>query len=199
MSSEASIVAGIASRYTSALFDLAAEAERDAGLARDLGVAGGALDQVAADLEVLRLVIDQSPDFRRMMTSPVITREDQARAVAAIAAKAQLSGLTRNFLGLLAKNRRLFVLPRIIEAYVALLADLRGEVRAEVASARALSDAQRAALVEQLRGALGKEVSVAERVDESLLGGLVVKVGSRMIDSSLKTKLANLKLALKEA
>lgn len=174
---------GLAERYANALFELA---ETDK-----------ALDQVAAELQQLRELIEGSPDLARLIRSPVIGRGDQARAIDAVLAQAGASGLIRRFIGVVAQNRRLFVLPDIIAAFAKRLAERRGETPAEVASAKPLSAQQLAQVTAALRKAVGTNVSLATRVDPSLLGGLVVRVGSRMVDSSLKTKLLRLSLAIK--
>jgi F-type H+-transporting ATPase subunit delta len=178
-------VSGLAERYAAALFELADERR--------------ALDEVANDLRQLRAMINQSPDLRRLVRSPVLSRAEQARAIAAIAEKAGLSPLTRNFLGLVASNRRLFAVPDMIEAYLRQLAERRGEVTAEVRAAQELTPAQRAAVEEQLKRVVGSKVAVDIQVDPGLLGGLVVKVGSRMVDASLKSKLHRLQAAMKGA
>lgn len=183
MASEAKGVSGLAERYAAALFDLADERKE--------------LDAVASDLQSLRAILRESGDFRRLIRSPVLSREEQGKAVAALGGTMGLSPLTRNFLGLLAQNRRLFALPEMIEGYLRQLAERRGEVTAEVLSAQDLSPAQREAVNEQLRKVVGRKVAVDIQVDPSLLGGLVVKVGSRMIDASLKSKLHRLQLAMK--
>lgn len=183
MASKTAGVTGLAERYAAALFDLADERK--------------ALDAVAYDLTQLRHMIDDSSDLRRMIRSPVLQRDEQAKAIGAVAERAGLKDLTRNFLGLLARNRRLFALPEMIRGFLAILAARRGEVTAEVISAQELSPAQRKAVDERLRKAVGGKVAVDLRVDPSLLGGLVIKVGSRMVDASLKNKLARLALAMK--
>jgi len=174
---------GLAARYAAALFDLADEKKQ--------------LDQVAADLASLKKAIGESGDLRRLVRSPVLSRADQARAMAALLDRAGASELVRRFVGLVAQNRRLFVLSDMIDSYLSQLAGRRGEMTAEVVSARPLSDAQRDAVAEVLRKAVGGKVAVAARVDPALIGGLVVKVGSRLIDSSLRTKLHRLQLAMK--
>jgi F-type H+-transporting ATPase subunit delta len=173
----------IAVRYANALFELA-ESQN-------------ALDAVAGDLKTLKAMIRESEDFVRLIDSPVLSRVEQGNAVAALAKAAQFNALTTNFLGLAAKNRRLFALAGIIEAFLGQLAAKRGEVSAKVASAVPLSQAQLETLVSTLKTTFGGNVAVDVAVDPSLLGGLVVKVGSRMVDSSLKTKLQHLKLAMK--
>jgi F-type H+-transporting ATPase subunit delta len=142
-------------------------------------------------------LIDESADLKRLIRSPVLSRADQGKAIAALAEKAGFQALVRNILGLLAKNRRLFVLPDVIEAYLTELAVRRGEVTAEVISAQPLNDAQKQSLDERLRRAVGGKVAIETRVDPSLLGGLIVKLGSRMVDASLSSKLQRLQLAMK--
>lgn len=176
-------LSGLAGRYALALLELADETK--------------SLDAVAEDLRALRQIIEESEDFRRLLRSPLISREDQSKALAAILDKAGSGETTRRFGQVLARNRRLFVLPQIIEAYLAELARRRGEVTAQVTSAVELSDAQRQALIERLKATVGGKVQVDVKVDKSLIGGLIVKVGSRMIDNSLRSKLQRLQLAMK--
>jgi F-type H+-transporting ATPase subunit delta len=175
--------AGLADRYATALFELA-ESEK-------------LLDIVAADLEQVARLIDETDDFRRLIRSPVVSRDDQGKALAAVAEKAGLNDTTRRFFGVLARNRRLFVLPAIIAAFLELLSAGRGETSAEVVSAKPLSETQLTDVRAALKKAVGSDVAVQARVDPGLLGGLIVKVGSRMIDSSLNTKLQQLRLAMK--
>ena len=176
-------MAGLAERYAAALYELADE--------------GKALDRVAADLRSLARALDDSADLTRLIRSPVLGRQDQGRAIQAILDKMGADALTAKFLGLVAQNRRLFALPAMIRAYLAELARRRGEIAAEVTSAQALSAAEADAVTAALRQAVGAKVTVETRVDPSLLGGMVVRVGSRMVDSSLKTKLQKLELAMK--
>jgi F-type H+-transporting ATPase subunit delta len=183
VAAEAKGVSGLAERYALALFDLADERK--------------ALDQVADDLRGLRGLLRDSADLARLIRSPVLSRQEQAKAIAAVAQAAGLSPLTRNFLGLLAQHRRLFALPDMIEGFLRQLADRRGEVTARVVAAQPLTAEQRAAVDERLRKAVGSKVAVDVEVDPSLLGGLVIKVGSRMIDASLKSKLYRLQLQMK--
>lgn len=183
MSSQTQESGGLAERYSRALFDLADE--------------GRVVETIAKDLDNLASMIDSSPDLTRLIRSPVISRFDQQRAMAALVNAADMHALTGNFIGLLARNRRLFILPAIIRAFRELLARRRGETAAEVTSAQKLSAAQLSALAAQLKKVVGTDVSVADRVDPSILGGLVVRVGSRMVDSSLRTKLQRLRLAMK--
>jgi F-type H+-transporting ATPase subunit delta len=179
------IVEGVAGRYASALFDLAKEGSKVADLEQALGA--------------FQSLLDQSPDLSRLVRSPVISANDQGRAIGAVLERAGIGGLAANFLKLVTNNRRLFVVQDIIKAYRALAAKARGEVTAEVTSAVPLNDEQVKVLKDTLKASVGKDVTLQSRVDPSLLGGLIVKVGSRMIDSSLKTKLQNMKVALSEA
>ncbi len=182
MATDDTIIEGVAGRYATALFDLAKDNSKIA--------------EVEGDLVNFQKLLDESSDLKRMVRSPVIAAEDQARALGAVFVKAGIGGLAANFLKLIAKNRRLFAVEDMIKAFRRQAAKARGEVTAEVTSAVALSDAQTASLKETLKASVGKDVTLNARVDPSLLGGLVVKVGSRMIDSSLKTKLQNLKVIL---
>lgn len=185
MAKDETIVEGVAGRYASALFDLAKENAKVA--------------EIESDLEKFQRLLDISADLKTMVRSPVISSEDQTRALSAILEKAQIGGLTANFLKLIAGNRRLFAVSGMIQAFRAQAARARGEMAAEVTSAVALSEAQITALKATLKESIGKDVTLNSRIDPSLLGGLVVKVGSRMIDSSLKTKLQNLKVTLSGA
>lgn len=178
-------VSGVAGRYATALFELA-EAQ-------------GALDAVAADLGKISAMLAASEDLTRLVRSPLFSAEEQGRAFSAVLDKAGISGLVKNFAGLVIKNRRLFALADMISAYGALLAQKRGEVTAQVTSAHVLGDAQVESLKAALKAATGRDVRIDTKVDAGLLGGLIVKVGSRMIDSSLRTKLNSLKIAMKEA
>jgi len=183
VSSETAGSNGLADRYASALYDLAYERN--------------ALDQVAADLRSLKAMLTESADFRRFISSPIVSREDQQKGIDAIAQGAALSDLVRNFLGLIAQNRRLFALGGMADAYLARLASARGEVTATVHSAKYLSDAQVASLSAALKQAVGKDVAMNIFIDPTILGGLIVKIGSRMVDNSVRTKLQRLQLAMK--
>jgi F-type H+-transporting ATPase subunit delta len=176
---------GLAGRYALALFELAEDQD--------------ALDAVAGDLASLRGMIDESADLRRLIQSPVLSRDEQGRALATLGEKAGFEPLTRQFLGVLAHQRRLFALPEVVAAYDAMLAEHKGEVGAEVTSAVPLSEEQLASVQRHLSAAVGQAVKLSTSVDPSLLGGLVVRVGSRMIDASIRTKLHQLELALKGA
>lgn len=183
MASEATGLSGVAGRYAAALYELADESKE--------------LDAVADDLRVLRRLIDESEDLRRVIRSPLISRQDQAKAMAALLEKAGLGKTARHFVGVAAQNRRLFLLPAMIDAYLATLAARRGELSAEVTSAALLAPHHVDALKAQLAKAMGKAVNLNFKIDPALIGGLVVKVGSRMVDSSLKSKLQRLQLAMK--
>jgi F-type H+-transporting ATPase subunit delta len=174
---------GLAGRYANALFELAQDQK--------------AVDTVSADLAGLRRALETSPDLARLVRSPVFSAEDHAKALKAILEKMGANTLTTKFVLLLAQKRRLFVLTHVIAAFESLLAKSRGETEAEVTAARALSDGEVAELRAVLKSKLGKEPRLHAKVDPSLLGGLVVKVGSRMIDSSLRTKLDGLRAAMK--
>ncbi len=174
---------GLAGRYATALFELA-DADKQ-------------LDDVAGDLAAVGAMIESSDDLTRLIRSPVISRDDQARAVMAVLEKAKIGELATKFVGVVARNHRLFALPAMIKGYHALLAARRGEATAEVVSAKKLSDRQLKAIGKSLKSAVGTKVAIDARVDAELLGGLVVKVGSRMVDSSLRTKLGQLRLAMK--
>jgi len=183
VSSDVSGATGLAGRYATALFELADEQK--------------ALDQTAEDLTSIGAMLEESDDLVRLIRSPVITKNDQQSAMQAVMEEAGIGDLTRNFIGVVIENRRLFALPGMIKGYLALLANARGEATAEVISAKPLSDAQQQAIMDSLRKAVGTKVAIDAKVDETLLGGLIVKVGSRMVDTSLKTKLAGLRLAMK--
>ncbi len=189
MAQEQRIVAGAAARYATALFELARDAD---------ATSGGALDTVAKDLDTLQSLLDQSEDLRRLVRSPVFSRDQQSAGINAVITKAELGTLTKNFIGLVARNRRLFAIEDMIIAYRSLLAKHRGELTASVVSAVPLNDDHVATLKAVLKESLGREVKLNTQVDSGLIGGLIVKVGSRMIDSSLRTKLSNLKIAMKE-
>ncbi len=183
MPAETVNVSGISGRYATALFDLAKEQ--------------GQLDAVAADLAGLQGLFDESADLVRLVRSPMFSREDQTAAIGAVLEKAGTGQLVRNFVSVVGQNRRLFALPGMIADFNRLLAAHRGEVVADVVSAHPLSDSQLAAVKAAASQAIGREVTLAASVDDSLIGGLIVKVGSRMVDASLRTKLQSLKFAMK--
>ncbi|WP_217574017.1 F0F1 ATP synthase subunit delta [Mesorhizobium sp. GbtcB19] len=177
---------------------ISAVAERYAGSLFELALQDNSVAKVEADLASFEAMLNDSGDLSRLINSPVFSSEDQAKAIAAIADKAGITGLVGNFLRVVARNRRLFAVPGMIKAFRRIAADHRGEASAEVTSAHALTAAQQTELKATLKSIAGKDVAIAMTVDPSLLGGLIVKMGSRQIDTSLKTKLNSLKLALKE-
>jgi F-type H+-transporting ATPase subunit delta len=185
LASENAGASGLAERYAAALFDLADERH--------------ALDAVAGDLRELRAMLEASPDLVRLLRSPVLSRDEQGKAIAAIGEQAGLSQLTRDFLGVVARNRRLFDVPGMIQAYLAQLAARRGEVTAEVTVAQPLDEQRQAALTEQLRRVVGARVAVDVKVNPALLGGMIVRVGSRMVDASLNSRLQRLRLTMRSA
>jgi len=176
---------GLAGRYAVALFELADEAK--------------ALDAVAGDLKTLDAMLGGSADLARLVRSPVLDRDMQWKAMEALLDKMGANDLTKKFLGVVTANRRLFALAAIVKGYLAELAARRGEVMADVVTAHALSATQTKALEAALKTAVGGKVEIAHRVDPSILGGMIVKIGSRMVDSSLRTQLQKLKFAMKGA
>jgi F-type H+-transporting ATPase subunit delta len=183
LASETTGVSALAGRYAAALFDIAEERR--------------AFDEVASGLRQLRAMLAASGDLMRLVRSPILSRLEQARAIAALARGAELSPLVRDFLAVVAKNRRLFAVPAMIEAYLARLAERRGEVTAAVTTAQPLSETQIEALSEHLHRTVGRRVFVDARVDPRLIGGMIVKVGSRMVDGSVESKLRRLQMAMK--
>lgn len=184
MAQSGSIISAVAQRYAGSLYELAADSK--------------AVARVEEELSRFEALVSGSDDLKRLIESPVFSAGDQLKAIAAVADKAGISGLTGNFLRVVARNRRLFAMPGIIQAFRRLAAEARGEVEAQVVSAHNLTAAQQAELKTALKAVAGKDVAISLTVDPTLLGGLVVRMGSRQIDTSLKTKLASLKLALKE-
>jgi F-type H+-transporting ATPase subunit delta len=176
-------VSGVPGRYATALFELAREDQT--------------VDQVGADLANFQALLDESEDLGRLVRSPVFSAEDQISALQAICEKAGIKSLALNFIKLAAQNRRLFVLSDMIKAYRTLVAQSKGEISAEVISADTLSPKHLDDLKAAIKASVGRDVQLSTRVDSSILGGLIVKVGSRMVDNSLKTKLQNLKIAMK--
>lgn len=184
VSSSAFLTSRVAGRYATALFEIA----------RD----GGTLDKVEADLGALDAALSDSDDLREMIASPIPTRDEQGAAMKAIAAKMDLGSEVTNTVGLMAANRRLFVLTAMIEGVQALIADHRGEMTAQVTAATPLDERQTDALAQTLKGSVGKDVKLEIAVDRSLIGGMIVKLGSRMIDTSIRAKLGNLQNKMKE-
>ena len=185
MAAEDPSVSGVSGRYATALFELARD-ER-------------AIDAVKADLDTFAAMLEQSADLRRLVRSPVFAAEVQLKALSAVLDKAGITGVSANFLKVLTVNRRLFAISDVIRAFNALVAKFRGEATADVTVAEALSDKNLEALKASLKSVTGKDVILNVKVDRSLIGGLVVKLGSRMVDSSLRTKLNSIKHAMKEA
>lgn len=177
--------AGIAGRYAVAIFELAEDS--------------GDLDTVANHLGQLKEAIAGSDDLSRLISSPIVSRDEQAAAMAAICDKMEIGAPVSSMIGLMAMKRRLFALPDVISVFEALLADHRGIVPAEVSSALPLTDAQREDLEATIKKSVGADIALDVTVDESLIGGLVVKVGSKMIDTSIRSKLAALQTVMKEA
>ena len=178
------VVSGVAGRYASALFDLAREHRL--------------VDAVLADLDRFEGLLRESEDLRRLVKSPVFTADEQTRAVGAVLDKAGITGSAGNFIRLVASNRRLFALPDMIRGYRTLVADFKGIVRAQVTVAEQPSERVMGDIKSALRDVAKAEVDVDVRVDPGLIGGLIVKIGSRMVDASLRTKLNSIKLAMKE-
>lgn len=174
---------GLAGRYATAVFELAEEQ--------------GAVDAVSRDLAALKGVIHESADLARLVKSPVFGAEEQVKALAPVLALLNLSPLSTKFVLTVAHKRRLFVLDAIIAAYERLVARARGEIAADVTAARPLKESEMTSLKAVLKARLGREPRLSSRVDPALLGGLVVKVGSRMIDTSLRTKLEGLSAVMK--
>ncbi len=174
---------GLSGRYATALFDLAID--------------GKALDSVGTSLATLKDALAASADLETLTTSPMMTRKQTSAGIAAVAGALGLDKLTTSFLGVLAQNRRLATLPHIIRDFQALAAARRGEITARVTAAHPLSAAQQKALTAKLKAGIGRDVALDITIDPAILGGLVVRVGSRMIDSSLKTRLDALGQALK--
>jgi len=184
LAEQSGVLTQIARPYATALFDLAKSE--------------GTLDAVETGLSDIQKLAGESEDFRRFLRSPVISADAKSGAVDTILSKAKASPTVANFVKVVAHNGRLFALPAIIKTFQALAAKERGEVSAEVTSSTPLSDSQLKSLADTLKAKIGKTVTLTEFVDPSLIGGLVVKVGSQMIDSSLKTKLQAMKIAMKE-
>jgi len=181
---EEPIISGMAGRYATALFELALDNK--------------AVDAVKADLETFDRLIAENPDLARLVRSPVFSAEQQAGALSAVLEKTGIGGLTAQFLKVVTSNRRLFAVRDMVRAYGAMVARHHGEVTAQVTVAEPLSEPHRAAIKETLDAVTGKDVGLDVKVDPAIIGGLVVKLGSRMVDSSLRTKLNSIKHAMKE-
>jgi F-type H+-transporting ATPase subunit delta len=178
-------VSGVSGRYATALFELARDEK--------------SVDAVRADLDRFDALLNESADLMRLVRSPVFSADAQSRAIAAVLEKAEISGISAKFLKVLTANRRLFAVSDSIRAFRALVAKFKGEATADVTVAEALSDKNLDALKTALKSVTGKDVALNVKVDPSIIGGLVVKLGSRMVDSSLRTKLNSIRHAMKEA
>ena len=185
MAAENPSVSGVSGRYATALFELARDEK--------------SIDAVKADLDRFNAMLDESADLKRLVRSPVFSSEVQSRALAAVLDQAGISGISANFLKVLTANRRLFAVTEVIRAFNALVAKFKGEATADVTVAEALSDKNLDALKSALNAVTSKDVTLNVKVDPSIIGGLVLKLGSRMVDSSLRTKLNSIKHAMKEA
>lgn len=178
------MISGVTSRYASALFDLAKAEKKIPAVEKDLGR--------FADL------LNGSDDLKRLVVSPVFSADDQLNAIDAVLTKSKITGLVGNFIRVVARNRRLFAMQDMLPAFRKLAAQHRGEVTADVTLAQKLTSDQTKQLKAALKSVVGKEVAINATIDPSILGGMIVKVGSKQIDTSLKTRLSSLKLALKE-
>ena len=185
MAAEDPSVSGVSGRYATALFELARDEK--------------SIDAVKADLDKFDAMLSESADLKRLVRSPVFAADTQLKALSAVLDKAGISGVAANFLKVLTNNRRLFAVTDVIRAFGALVARFKGEASAEVTVAEPLSDKNLDALKAALKQVSGKDVTLNVKVDPSIIGGLVVKLGSRMVDSSLRTKLNSIKHAMKEA
>ncbi|MDA9208048.1 F0F1 ATP synthase subunit delta [Octadecabacter sp.] len=185
VSEPASISSGIAARYATAVFELSSGAK--------------GLKALESDIDALAAALEGSEDLRDLIGSPLYSREQQAAAIAGVAKKMKLSKTMANTLALMASKRRLFVVPQMVASLRAMIAEAKGEVTADVVSAKALTKAQSDKLAKTLKASIGSDVKVNSTVDETLIGGLIVKVGSKMIDTSVKSKLAALQNTMKEA
>jgi len=184
VSEPASISSGIAARYASAVFELAKDASD--------------LKTLESNVQDLDTVLADSSDIRDLINSPVVSREDQANAIAAVAKKMKLMPIVSNTLALMAAKRRLFVLQALVAQLRALIAEEKGEITAEVISAKAMTKTQTDKLAKAIKARIGKDVKIDATVDEELIGGLVIKVGSQMIDTSIRSKLNSLSNVMKE-
>jgi F-type H+-transporting ATPase subunit delta len=185
VAAEDTSVSGVSGRYATALFELARDEK--------------SVDEVKADLERFDALLNESADLRRLVRSPVFSADTQLKALTAVLDKAGIAGITAKFLKVLTANRRLFAVTDVMRAYRALVAKFKGEATAEVTVAEQLNDKNLDALKTALKSVTGKDVALNVKVDPSIIGGLVVKLGSRMVDSSLRTKLNSIKNAMKEA
>jgi len=178
-------VSGVSGRYATALFELARDEK--------------SIDAVRADLDKFEVMLNDSADLKRLVRSPVFSADVQSKALVSVLDKAGITGIPANFLKVLTANRRLFAVADVLRAFRALVAKFKGEATADVTVAETLSDKNLDALKTALKSVTGKDVALNVKVDPSIIGGLVVKLGSRMVDSSLRTKLNSIKHAMKEA
>ena len=185
MAAEDPSVFGVSGRYATALFELARDEK--------------SIDAVKADLDKFAALLAESEDLKRLVRSPVFAAEAQLKALSAVLDRAGISGISANFLNVLTANRRLFAVADVVRAFNALVAKFKGEASADVTVAEALSDKNLDALKTALKSVTGKDVALNVKIDPSIIGGLIVKLGSRMVDSSLRTKLNSIKHAMKEA
>ena len=185
MAAEDPSVSGVSGRYATALFELARDEKP--------------IDAVKADLDKFEALLSESADLKRLVRSPVFSADAQLKALTAVLDRAGVTGIAANFLKVLTRNRRLFAIGDVIRAFRALVARFKGEASADVTVAERLSDRNLDALKTALKSVTGKDVALNVKVDPSIIGGLVVKLGSRMVDSSLRTKLNSIKHAMKEA
>jgi F-type H+-transporting ATPase subunit delta len=185
LAAEQPLVSGMAGRYATALFDLARETK--------------AIDAVKADLDRFDALIAESADLNRLVRSPVFSADEQLQALSAVLERAGIGGLAAKFLKLVTTNRRLFAVRDMVRAFREFVADYKGQATAEVTVAETLKDEHLEALRSALKAVSGKNVDLAIRIDPAIIGGLVVKLGSRMVDSSLRTKLNAIRHAMKEA
>ncbi len=183
-SQDQTLVSGVAGRYATALFELASEAN--------------AIDAVSADLDSFSAMIAESDDLKRLISSPAFSAEEQVAAIKALLAQAKITGIAGNFIGFVASKRRLFALPGMIRAYRGLVAEAKGIVSAEVTVAEEPTAKRLDEIRATLKEVAGRNVDVAIKIDPAIIGGLIVKMGSRMVDASLKTKLNSIRLAMKE-
>ena len=185
MAAESPSVSGVSGRYATALFELARDEK--------------SIDAVKADLDRFEAMLADSADLTRLVRSPVFSAEGQSKALAAVLDRAGITGIATNFLKVLTRNRRLFAVSDVIRGFRALVAKFKGEATADVTVAERLSDRNLDSLKTALKSVTGKDVTLNVKVDPAIIGGLVVKLGSRMVDSSLRTKLNSIKHAMKEA
>lgn len=184
MAGEDPIISGMAGRYATALFELA--------------LAANQLEPIRSDLDRFEDLLTHNPDLVRLVRSPVFSAEDQLRALSVVLERAEIGGLAARFLKVVTSNRRLFAIRDIMRAYRALVARHRGEVTARVTLAEQPSEARLAEIKDTLHSVTGKDVDLDVKIDPAIIGGLIVKIGSRMVDSSLRTKLNAIKHAMKE-